>query len=189
MWWIVSRNISIIPRIATIRRSCFWQNCRDDTIHRKYNSGSQHGVMLLGSVNQSWNNLRRERIKATLSRELQSICDTKNPVANYLLGMTYQRRWSMYRKQHGLHINLHLVIKCHAPQMCSSTSHNINILHTLLTNNIFQPRVQSTIHVTEFTVIIETDTVWLDSSWQNGIFPTVNLQMTVKFWRLSQNCK
>ena len=55
-------------------------------------SSALDGVLLLGSMSQSLKNLCRERIKPTLIRELQCICDTSNAVANYFLGSRMQRK-------------------------------------------------------------------------------------------------
>lgn len=58
-------------------------------------SSALDGVMLLGSVNDLLNNLCREKVKPILSWELKSIFDNSDHVTNYLLGMTYRRRWKM----------------------------------------------------------------------------------------------
>ena len=48
--------------------------------------------MLLGNVSHSLNNLRKEKLKPTLSRALQHLCDSSNSVTSYLLGDDLRKR-------------------------------------------------------------------------------------------------
>ena len=50
------------------------------------------GVMLLGNVNHSLNNLRKEKFRPTLSRDLQHLCDSSNLVTSFRLGDYLTRR-------------------------------------------------------------------------------------------------
>ena len=49
-------------------------------------------TMLLGNVNQLLNNLCKEELRPTLSRDLQRLCDSSNSVTSYLLGDDLPRR-------------------------------------------------------------------------------------------------
>ena len=48
-------------------------------------SAGLDGVMLLGNVSHSLNNLRKETLRPTLSRGLQHLCEISNSVTSYLL--------------------------------------------------------------------------------------------------------
>ena len=61
-------------------------------------SAALDGVMLLGNVSHSLNNLRKEKLRPTLSRDLQHLCDSSNSVTSYLLGMTFQRELKKLKK-------------------------------------------------------------------------------------------
>ena len=55
-------------------------------------SAALDGVMLLGNVNHSLNNIRKEKLRPTLSRNLQDLCVSNNSVTFYLLGDDFPRR-------------------------------------------------------------------------------------------------
>ena len=55
-------------------------------------SAALDGVMLLGNVSHSLNNLRKEKLRPALSRDLQHLCDSSNSVTSYLLGDDLPRR-------------------------------------------------------------------------------------------------
>ena len=55
-------------------------------------SAALDGVMLLGNVNHSLNNIRKEKLRLTLSRNLEHLCVSNNSVTFYLLGDDIPRR-------------------------------------------------------------------------------------------------
>ena len=48
-------------------------------------SAALDGVILLGNVSHSLNNLRKEKLKPTFIRDLQHLCDSSNSVTSHLL--------------------------------------------------------------------------------------------------------
>ena len=62
------------------------------TITREVLSAALDAVMLFGNVSHSLNNLRKEKLRPTLSRGLQHFCDSSNSVTPYLLRNDLPRR-------------------------------------------------------------------------------------------------
>ena len=60
--------------------------------NKELTSVALDGVILLGNVSRSLNNLRIEKLRQTLSRNLQHLCDSSNLVTSYLLGDDLPRR-------------------------------------------------------------------------------------------------
>ena len=53
---------------------------------------AMESIMRLGHVNFSMNNIRRERIKNSLQKELHSLCEAGNPPTTLLLGDDFPKK-------------------------------------------------------------------------------------------------
>ena len=53
---------------------------------------AMESIMRLGHVNFSMNNIRRERIKNSLQKELHSLCEAGNPPITLLLGDDFPKK-------------------------------------------------------------------------------------------------